>query len=81
MKKKLTVSLDEKLYQTVHDLCKGNEEAMNDLVTKALEHQLAKVKESKTSDSKNKLDASGLQDYLKTDQPGSRNYGIKGQGW
>ncbi|MFQ5443441.1 MAG: hypothetical protein ACE5EK_02370 [Nitrospinales bacterium] len=81
MKKKFTFKLDEKLYQYIHDLCQGNEEAMNDWVTQALEHQITKEKELKVTDSDKKLDASGLQDYLKTENPGSRKYGIKGQGW
>ncbi len=72
MNKEITLSLDEKTYERLSALCKGNEENIKDYVVKALEKQLALVSEKEIQ---------GLEDYLKNGNPGSRAYGIKGQGW
>lgn len=76
MKKKLTVHLDEKLYQRLRDRCGGDEQAMQDFAAKILEEQIPE-----SAENREEKDLKGLEDYLKQGKPGSRSYGIKGQGW
>ncbi|MFQ5449176.1 MAG: hypothetical protein ACE5E9_01025 [Nitrospinaceae bacterium] len=76
MKKKFTIELDQKLYQRLHDHFKGNEKALKEFVARALENQLAESTGSKPGPG-----TESLEDYLKKGKPGSRSYGVKGQGW
>lgn len=72
MKKEIVISLDEKTYERLSALYSGNEESIKDYIIKATENQLALEIDK---------DTQSLEDYLKTGTPGSRAYGIKGQGW
>lgn len=76
MKKKLTVELDEEVYQRLLSQCGGDEEAVKSLIAKTLETRLG---DSPGGDTKK--DSQGLEDYLKKGSSGNRRYGIKGQGW
>ena len=57
-------------------LCGGDENALRKLASDMLTKKV-RAKEEKDS----ALDAGGLEDYLKSSNPGSRGYGAKGQGW
>ena len=72
MKKEIILALDEKVYERLLALCNGNEECIKDYAVKALEKQMELEKNAELR---------GLEDYLKTETPGNRAYGIKGQGW
>lgn len=72
MKKEIFISLDQMTYERVSALCNGNEGYINDYINKALENQLSLESSKETQ---------CLEDYLKSGTPGSRAYGIKGQGW
>lgn len=76
MQKKLTINLDEKVYQRLLAHCQGDEHALQEYVVKILETHKLKPEQDTTVD-KNK----GLEDYLKKGSAGTRSYGIKGQGW
>jgi len=70
------IKLEDKLYQQLKDLCKGEESAMREYILKILE-------ESLNQNDLNQLpkDKTNLETYLNKGQRGSRNYGVKGQGW
>ena len=70
------IKLEDKLYQQLKDLCKGEESAMREYILKILE-------ESLNQNDLNQLpkDKTNLGTYLNKGQRGSRNYGVKGQGW
>jgi hypothetical protein len=69
MKKKLSIELNQDVYDQLLSRFQGSEEALIVFVTQFLETQA------------NKDDLKGLEDYLKSGDAGSRQYGIKGQGW
>lgn len=72
MNKEITLKLDVNTHDRLSTLCNGNEECIKDYIIKALENQLAFERGKETQ---------CLEDYLKSGTPGSRAYGIKGQGW
>jgi hypothetical protein len=72
MHKEIILKLDEKTHDRLSTLCNGNEECIKDYIIKTLENQLALECGKETL---------SLEDYLKSGTPGSRAYGIKGQGW
>ncbi len=78
MKKKLTIHLDEKVYQALQVKFQGDKEAIDRFAGNAVEDGL-----KNSGDAKEEPDTSpeDLEKYLKTGNPGSRNYGAKGQGW
>jgi hypothetical protein len=76
MQKKLTLNLDEKVYQRLLNHCQGDENALQEYVAKILETHRPDSEQDATPDI-NK----GLEDYLKKGSAGTRSYGIKGQGW
>lgn len=78
MKKEFAFSMDENVYRRLRELCKDDENAMREYVAKALEKQISLENQPSRS---NPADLQGLEDYLKSGDPGSRAYGIKGQGW
>lgn len=78
MKKKLTIHLDEKVYQALQDKFQGDHEAIDRFAGKAVEEGLKNAGEVKEEQDTSPGD---LNDYLKTGNSGSRNYGAKGQGW
>ena len=78
MKKEITVELDNDLYNQLLNHCGGNKEDLQRFIVEVI----SKMVESYPKSSKQtKLDASGLNDYLQSSQPGNRGYGAKGQGW
>ena len=70
------IKLEDKLYQQLKELCKGEENAMREYILQIL-------KESLNQNDLNRLskDKTSLESYLKKGQRGSQNYGVKGQGW
>ena len=70
------IKLEDKLYQQLKELCKGEENAMREYILQIL-------KESLNQNDLNQLskDKTSLESYLKKGQRGSQNYGVKGQGW
>ena len=76
MIRNFNIKLEDKLYQQLKELCKGEENAMREYILQIL-------KESLNQNDLNHLskDKTSLESYLKKGQRGSRNYGVKGQGW
>ena len=76
MIRKFNIELEDNLYQQLKELCKGEESAMREYILKILE-------ESLNQNDLNQLpkDKTNLETYLNKGQRGSRNYGVKGQGW
>jgi len=70
------IKLEDKLYQQLKELCKGEESTMREYILQVLE-------ESLNQNDLNQLpkDKTNLETYLNKGQRGSRNYGVKGQGW
>ena len=70
------IKLEDKLYQQLKELCKGEESTMREYILQILE-------ESLNQNDRNQLskDKTNLETYLNKGQRGSRNYGVKGQGW
>jgi len=77
MKKKLTIDLDEKVYQQLLKHFKGDENALKEHAARILENQNLDLENKSESDEIKK----GLEDYLNKGNAGTRSYGIKGQGW
>jgi hypothetical protein len=77
MKNKLTLELDEKVYQRLLEQFKGDENALKEYAARVLENQTRDCEDEATSDEIKK----GLEDYLNKGSAGTRSYGIKGQGW
>lgn len=78
MGKDLKLKLGEDLYRRLMERCGEDEEAVHRFVISALEKELPPTPQK----SENKgSETQGLEDYLKAGKPGSRSYGIKGQGW
>jgi len=77
MKKKLTIDLDEKIYQRLLENFKGDENALKEYVASVLENHDHDFGDEAEADKIKK----GLQDYLNKGTAGTRSYGIKGQGW
>jgi formiminotetrahydrofolate cyclodeaminase len=70
MRRKLNIELEDEIFQKLHTLCKGDDEAIEKYIIQA---------KDAPSDSSEKKES--LEDYLNKGQSGSRNYGVKGQGW
>ena len=80
----LKLTLDEKTYKRLYSLCGGDEKAMQEFAARAIADRLAKNSDEKNSQKPGNPDMPDnpdLEDYLKSGKPGSRSYGIKGQGW
>ncbi|MBI4388900.1 MAG: hypothetical protein HY580_01860 [Nitrospinae bacterium] len=78
MEEEFKFPLDEETRKRLYELCGGDEKAMREFAAQAVAKQLSeKEKEKKDPPA----DLQGLEDYLKSGNPGSRAYGIKGQGW
>ncbi|MFT4577466.1 MAG: hypothetical protein ACI9UO_000279 [Nitrospinales bacterium] len=77
MRKKINIELEDEIFQKLHTLCKGDDEAIEKYIIQAIKHQVSQDYHSDTSGGKE-----SLEDYLNKGQSsGSRNYGVKGQGW
>ena len=78
MKNKITITLDDKTSESLKEKFKDDDEAILNFIFKAIDAELKKCADEK-SVSKDKSE--GLENYLKSGNTGSRDYGIKGQGW
>ena len=74
MTQELKIKLDEQLFNKLKKLCMDDEIAMEEYVKKLLKDDFNQ--EHNSSSSKD-----SLENYLNKGQSGSRNYGVKGQGW
>ena len=74
MSQDLKIELDDQVFQQLKELCKGDENKMKEYVKKALKNRLNQ--ENLSNSPKDSLDS-----YLSKGKAGSRNYGVKGQGW
>ncbi len=77
MNNKLTVTLDDEVLNKLRDMFK-DDEALHDFAVKAIKNELERCG-AKQSPAKQRPE--GLEAYLQSGKTGSRNYGIKGQGW
>jgi len=76
MIRNFNIRLEDKLYQQLKELCKGEESTMREYILQTLKDRLKQNGLNKLS-----KDKKSLESYLNKGQGGSRNYGVKGQGW
>lgn len=76
MSRKLQIQLEDEVFYQLNEICKGNENVMQDYIVHTLKEKLNQSNEKISSSEKDNLET-----YLKKSRSGSRNYGIKGQGW
>ena len=76
----LKLKLDDDTYQYLKDKFDGDINAIEDFVKKTLSKEIEKTRLDPNDSEKKNIDDS-LENYLKSGKPGSRSYGIKGQGW
>lgn len=74
MSQSLKIELDEQVFKQLKELCKGDENKMKEYIKKALKTIINQ--ENLSNSPKDSLDS-----YLSKGKTGSRNYGVKGQGW
>ena len=76
MIRNFNIKLEDKLYQQLKELCKGEESTMREYILQTLKERLKQNDLNKLS-----KDKTSLESYLNKGQRGSRNYGVKDQGW
>ena len=76
MPRKFQIQLEDGLFHQLNKLCNGDESIMQDYIVHTLKEKFDQSNDKKSSGKKD-----NLEDYLIKGQAGSRNYGIKGQGW
>ncbi len=76
MTRNFNIEMEDKLYQQLKELCKREESTMQDYILQTLKKRLNQEELNKLS-----KDETSLESYLTKGQRGSRNYGVKGQGW
>ena len=76
MTRNFNIEMEDKLYQQLKELCKEEESTMQDYILQTLKKRLNQEELNKLS-----KDETNLENYLNKGQGGSRNYGVKGQGW
>ena len=76
MIRKFNIELEDNLYQQLKELCKGEESTMREYILQTLKERLDQEELNKLS-----KDKTSLESYLNKGNAGSRNYGVKGQGW
>jgi len=69
--------LDEETYRRLLQVCNGNEEEMKRLAIEAIQSRLHAGEETLSEEPP----PPSLEDFVKSEKPGSRSYGIRGQGW
>ena len=74
MGQNLKIELDDQVFRQLKELCKGDENKMKEYIKKALKNRINQ--ENLPHSPKDSLDS-----YLSKGKAGSRNYGVKGQGW
>ena len=80
----LKLKLDKDTYQYLKLKFNGDVNAMEDFAKNILTQQVDKERLKKNKDKhkdKENINNENLEKYLKSSKPGSRSYGIKGQGW
>ena len=75
MIRNFNIEFEDKLYQQLKELCKGEESTMQDYILQTLKKRLNQEELNKLS-----KDKTSLESYLTKGQRGSRNYGVKGLG-
>jgi hypothetical protein len=78
MKNKINITLEEKISNSLKEMFNNDEEAIQKFISKTIDAELKKIADKKSTSQTN---SDGLEDYLKSGNTGSRDYGIKGQGW
>ena len=76
----LGLKLDNDTYELLNKKFNGDKKAMEAYVKEIVVKEVKKSDPNANTSSKKKSDDS-LENYLKSARPGSRSYGIKGQGW
>ena len=76
MKHKINIELEGEIFQKLHTVCKGDDETIKKYIIQAIKHHVSQNDLSDSSEDKD-----NLEDYLNQGKSGSRNYGVKGQGW
>ena len=76
----LGLKLDNDTYELLNKKFNGDKKAMEAYVKEIVTKEVKKVDPNANTSSKKK-DDDNLENYLKSARPGSRSYGIKGQGW
>ena len=76
MIRNFNIELEDNLYQKLKELCQGEESTMREYILQTLKEKLNQNDLTKLSKEK-----TSLENYLNKGQGGSRNYGVKGQGW
>ena len=76
MKLNFNIELEDEIFQKLHTLCKGDDEALQKYIIQAIKHHISRDVPYDITE-----DKESLEDYLNKGQSGSRNYGVKGQGW
>ena len=76
----IKLELDDATYQYIKSKFNNDKKAMSTYVVKVLTEKVETDSLNKEKlNIKNKTNE--LKDYLESGEPGSRSYGIKGQGW
>ena len=73
MNQNISIEVEEKTYQKLKELCKGDESSIQKYILQALNEKINQSDFNPSNDS--------LEEYLNKGKSGSRNYGVKGQGW
>ena len=76
MPRKFKIELEDEVFYQLNEICKGDESVMQNYIIHTL-----KEKFNQSNDKISSREKDSLETYLKNSRPGSRNYGIKGQGW
>jgi len=76
MPRKLQIELEDEIFYKLNEICKNDENVMQDYIVHTLKEKFNKSNDDFLSGKKDNLET-----YLKKARSGSRNYGIKGQGW
>jgi len=76
MKRTLNIEIEDEIFQKLHTLCKGDDEALQKYIIQAIKHHISQNDSSGSSENNE-----SLEDYLNQGKLGSRIYGAKGQGW
>ena len=74
MGQEFKIKLDDQVFQQLKELCAGDENKMKEYIKKALTERIDQEDPSHPP-------KDSLKSYLNKGQAGSRNYGVKGQGW
>ena len=76
MGRKFEIVLEDELFHQLEDLCRNNKIATQDFIVQTLKEKL-----NQDNGKQSPKEKDCLEGYLKKGSSGSRNYGVKGQGW